>query len=275
MSFLLPLPSSRHLGTFLANPVAPDLESTPLTSAPIRSVSLQAKDGLAFSVDSEGVVRTWDILTGLCKESVTIPAEGISLGDTQVIGGRLVVVWCGIGDGSNKIWAWDTERDKPQTVGTADWPPNSLRISEDGSRVVYINNAHIKVWSIWTGESASKMHLESHSICYLDPLCIDSSKVLVHSGKSSTQVWDLGVPGSTPIQLSETSLDRPHLNLIDTRRWSHTSLIRIEDSVTKKDVFQLCGRYANPSAIQWDGQYPIAGYVSGEVLILDFSQMLA
>ena len=98
---------------------------------------------------------------------------------------------------------------------------------------------------------------------------------LLRSSESSTQVWDLGDPGSTPIQLSEISLDRPHLNLIDIRRWSRGSLVRIEDSVTKKDVFQLCGKYTNPSAIQWDGWYLIAGYRSGEVLILDFSQMLA
>ena len=114
-----------------------------------------------------------------------------------------------------------------------------------------------------------------YSSYVLDPLCINSSKVLVRFGEYLTQVWDLGDPGSSPIQLSETSLDRPHLNLIDVRTWSKGSLVRIEDTATKKDVFQLCGKYADPSAIQWDGQYLIAGYGSGEVLILDFSQMLA
>jgi len=259
-----------QIGTFSTDPVAPDLESMPLTFAPIRSVSLQAKDGLAFSVDSEGVVRTWDILTGLCKESVTIPAKGIDLADTQVISGRLVVVW--VDYGSRVIQAWDAERGELHTVGTAYKLPNSLRILGDGSRVVGVGTEYIQVWSIWVEKPANSAFLINDSI--LDPPCINSSKVLLYS-EFSTQVWDLGDPGSTPIRLSETSLDRPHLNLIDARRWWHTSLVRIEDSVTKKDVFQLCGRYANPQSIQWNGQYLIAGYSSGEVLILDFSQMLA
>jgi len=46
---------------------------------------------------------------------------------------------------------------------------------------------------------------------------------------------------------------------------------RIEDVAAGKEVFQLAGRYAKPSVTQWDGQYLVAGYDSGEVLILDFS----
>jgi len=58
-----------EIGILPANPVVPHIEPIPLTSAPIRAVSLQAKDGLAFSVDSAGVVRTWSTSTGFCKES--------------------------------------------------------------------------------------------------------------------------------------------------------------------------------------------------------------
>ena len=39
-------------------------EILPMTSAPVTSVSLQAKDGIALSSDSAGVVTVWDILTG-------------------------------------------------------------------------------------------------------------------------------------------------------------------------------------------------------------------
>ena len=102
---------------------------------------------------------------------------------------------------------------------------------------------------------------------------MDGSKVLVQSGELSAQGWDFGVPGSAPIQLSETTLDRPHLDLVDVRNWLETSPVKIKD-VAGKDFFQLYGRYADPSAIQWDGQYLIAGYESGEVLILDFSHVL-
>ena len=104
---------------------------------------------------------------------------------------------------------------------------------------------------------------------------MDGPKVLVCLGKLSVQGWDFGAPGSTPIQFSEISSGEPHLSFIDVRKWSKDSPVRIEDSVTGKEVFQLCGRYAEPSAIQWDGQYLIAGYSSGEVFILDFSDSLS
>jgi hypothetical protein len=80
---------------------------------------------------------------------------------------------------------------------------------------------------------------------------------------------------ATPTQFSEILLDRPHLNLIDVRAWSKGSLVRIEDIVTREEVFRLYGKYSNPPTIQWDGWYLIAGYDSGEVLILDFSDALS
>ena len=149
-----------------------------------------------------------------------------------------------------------------------------IRISGDGSRVVYIDRDYICAWSLQTREFVGKGWLENNS-CHFDPLQMGSSKFLVQSGKSSTQGWDFGVPGSTPIQLSETSSSRPRLNLVDVRWWTENSPVRIEDSVTGKEVFQLYGKYAQPTAIQWDGQYLIAGYRSGEVLILDFKHVLA
>ena len=52
-------------------------------------------------------------------------------------------------------------------------------------------------------------------------------------------------------------------------------LYRIEDTVSGKEVFRLPERYAEPIwAPQWDGQYLVAGYSSGEVLILDLNNMI-
>jgi len=56
-------------------------------------------------------------------------------------------------------------------------------------------------------------------------------------------------------------------------RWD-TGPSVIKDTVTGKEVFQLVGRYAKPTDMQWDGQYLVAGYMSGEVLILDFNCVL-
>ena len=261
-----------QISTSSAHLAAPGTGSIPFTSAAIKSVSLQAKDGLAFSIDSEGVVKTWDILAGNCKKSYKIPAEDISCGDMQLIDGRLVVVWCE-GPGQD-IHVWDAERGRLPTVNAPCLVTNGLRIVGDGSRVVQVERDSIQAWSIQTGESAGKQGLERNPGYCFDPLRMDGSKVLVQFGESSAQGWDFGVPGSAPIQLSEIALDRPHLDLVDTRSWSWIGSVKIKD-VAGKEIFQFYGRYADPSSIQWDGQYLIAGYNSGEVLILDFSHVLA
>jgi len=248
------------------DPVASDTKSIQPNLAPIRSVSLQSKDGLAFSIDSAGVVRIWDTPTGLCKESFKTEAENTTCGDMQLISGRLVTVWqefC-----RREIYIHDAERGRLQTVDTPCTYTRGLRITGDGSRVLQIDDEFILAWSIWTGEPAGKENLEDYNIS-LDPLRMDGSKVLVHSGESSTQGWDFGIPGSTPIQFSEASSDRPRLHFTDIRRWPG-----VVDRVTGKKVFQLSGRYAEPAATQWDGQYLIAGYESGEVLILYFGHVL-
>ena len=43
--------------------------------------------------------------------------------------------------------------------------------------------------------------------------------------------------------------------------------------VTGKVVFQLTGRFAKPVDVQWDSRYLVAGYKSGEVLILNFNHV--
>ena len=255
-----------------ANSVVPNSESTSHTSAPIESVSLQTKDGLAFSFDFEGVVKIWDIFTGCCKESYQTQIKYISCGDIQLIGDRLIVVWC---EGSGQeIHVWDAEKGEVQVIDAPCWWTLGLRMIGDGSRVFQVDQNSIQAWSIWTGESAGNERLEKNYRYGFHPLHMDGPRVLVHSGESPIQGWDFGIPGSTPTQFSETSSDRPHLNLIDARGWSNISPVRIEDSVIR-EVLQLCGKYSHPSAIQWDGQYLIAGYESGEVLILNFSHMLS
>jgi len=265
-----------EIGASSANPVGPHTESTPLTSAPIRAVSLQAKDGLAFSVDSTGVVKTWNIMTGLCKESFETQARDIETGDIQLINGRLVIVGCkgSLGQGW-MVHVWDAKKSELQTMdGTRMDQPRGLRISGDGSRVFYVDDYDLQAWSIQTGEPVGDVSLGPKYPYHLDPLWIDGSKVMVHCEKSSTLGWDFGIPGSTPIGISPTSSDRPHLDFIGNTTRSSTELIGIEDRITGKVVFQFYSGYASPSAIQWDGHYLIAGYESGEVLILDFSCML-
>jgi hypothetical protein len=71
--------------------VTSDPNSSPPTLAAVKSITLQVEDSVVISSDSAGVVRTWDISTGLCKASFQTLAEGKR--DVQLINGRLVIVW--------------------------------------------------------------------------------------------------------------------------------------------------------------------------------------
>jgi WD40 repeat protein len=53
--------------------VKTDPKSASLASTEIRPITLQAKDGIIITSDSEGVVRVWEISTGLCKASFQTP----------------------------------------------------------------------------------------------------------------------------------------------------------------------------------------------------------
>jgi len=119
----------------------------------------------------------------------------------------------------------------------------------------------------------------------LDPLWMDDSRIWVatdgasikaiglHISGSFIEGWDFGILGSSPIPLSNAFPDRPHLDLIDSNIWDPGPAV-IKDALTGKEVFQLVGTDTKPPRIQWDGQYLVAGYMSGEVLILDFNHIV-
>ena len=256
-------------GALSTNLVASDSESTLLTSAGIRSISLQATDGIAISSDSDGVVKTWDILTGLCKASFQTPARGYTLSDTQLIEGRLTFVW--FEDG--KIHIWDMEKRRSlQTldIQSTDWPYD-FRISGDGSKVFLLYKESIQAWSIQTGECVGEVVLEGKPLH--NSLVVEGSRVWIILEDLQIQGWDFGLPGLIFVTLSNTPLNRPHLCFIGTE-FQDTSPSRIEDIVTGKKVFQLPKRYAMPMVARWDGRYLITGYRSGEVLILDLYHII-
>ena len=250
------------------DPVAADSESTPITPASIESVSLQATDGIAISSDSDGVVKTWDISTGLCKEFFQTPAESSTWRDAQLIDGKVVFVWFE----SATINIYDTEKRELQTLDVPDflWSTEDLRISGDKSKIFLLETNFIQAWSIQTGEVMGNVELESRPLC--DSLIVDGSKVWACFIDSQIQGWDFGLLGSTPVLLSNTSPDRSYLHFVGTRQ-QHLSSSRIEDTNTGQEVFRLHGRHAVPSKARWDGRYLIAGYESGEVLILDFNHL--
>ena len=255
--------------TLQTDPVTTDIMSTSLTPTPIRSTSLQARGGIAITSDDAGTMKTWDITTGLCMASFQTPATGSTWRDAQVIEGRLVLAWWE----DEKLHIWDAEKEESiQTVDTPLSDINGIRISGDGSKILCLSGKSILAWSMQTGDIVGRVELEDD--LELDPLCADGSKIWIHlSNPSILQGWNFGTPEPSLIPPSRTHLDRPHLDLVDGHNWWNQSSNKIRDTVTGEEVLHLSGRYGKPFEVQWDGQYLVAGYESGEVLILDFNHV--
>jgi len=254
-----------QIDTLPTDPVVADPESTSLALGPVKSVTLQAKDGIAISSNSDGMVRTWDISTGLCKGSIQTPAKDPKWSNVQLVNNRLIIVWY-----ADKIYTLDVE--KGELLQTVDVTLDNtdgvddVRISGDGSKVFCLRWRIIQAWSILTGEVVGELCLQLSQPRRF--LTVDGSRVWVHSPLSEPLGWDFGIPDSLPVQLSGT----PLLHHNGTKQWD-IGRSRIKDRITGKVVFQLAGKFANPVVSQWDGRHLVAGYQSGEVLILDFNPM--
>ena len=256
-----------QIGVLSTDPVATNLEPTPAVSPTILSVSLQASAGIAISSDEEGIFRVWDISTGLCNTSFQTPAGYNRWRDARLTDGRLIVVWCKY----NEIYIWDTNKHTlPKIVATLSSGLNGLRISGDGSKFFCLSGSSIQAWSTHSGEPVGKVEIELEKKFYLDPLQVDNSKIWIQLEDFSTLGWDFGVSNATPTRLFDGSTEKPLLELIGGASWQSKGPSLIKNTATGKEVFQFSGRYMEPREIQWNGQYLVAGYESGEVLILDF-----
>jgi len=256
------------IGASSTDLVATDPESALSTSASIESVSLQVKDGIAISSDSAGVVKTWDISTGLCKASFQTPAQGISWRDVQLADDKLILAWYE----NKQIFIWDTGKGELlQRLDKAESGLSGFRISGDGSKIFCLGNGVIEAWEMWTWKYMGEV---KRDVRYLDPFCPGGPEIWVQLyNDSQTWGWDFGTSDSPPIPLSKAFPEGPHLEFINTPlgqalrgrpSW-------IKNTVTGERVFQLSGRYVQFHKVQWDGQYLVAGYESGEVVILDFN----
>jgi WD40 repeat protein len=235
-------------------------KSTFFTSAPIMSIALQAKDGITITTDSDGMVKTWDIPTGLCKASFQTPAKDPCKKDVQLIDGRLILVW-GL---EQMIHILDVETGEILLEIDCGEDLDDLRISGDGSRIFSLSSYYIYSWSVQTGKVMNKGIVEySSSIGSLGSLVVNGSKVWVHSPQSEYEGWDFGIIGSSPIWLSNMPILPIGRILWDPRQ------AMIKNGDTGEVVFQLCGGFAEPTDVQCDGSYLVAGYHSGEILIVE------
>ena len=98
---------------------------------PIRSAKLFAEDGIVVTDHSDGVMKTWDLMTGTSKAFST-PTTGIL--DTHLAGDTLVMVWW-IG-GEKEYHIWDVYKGQHLRSFSLSMPHlQDLKISGDGSKI--------------------------------------------------------------------------------------------------------------------------------------------
>ena len=236
--------------------------STSLPSAPIEFVLLQSKESVAITSDTEGVIKAWDISTGICKTTFQTPAQHSENRGIQLVNGRVVFVWYI----DEKICVWDVENGKLLWEAEVPWPSvEDLRISGDGFRVFCLSAPYIWAWSLQTGEVVGKMKI--NYIGMSGSLIVDGSRVWVHWPESNYKGWDFSIPGSTSVELRNSTVLPSFNGFWDPKQAG------IKNPATGEIVFQLSGRFSSPVDVQCDDTYLVAGYQSGEILILDLKNI--
>ena len=241
-------------------------ESIPPPLVTIMSITLRARDNISITSDSDGVVKTWDIPTGICKASFQTPARGTNKRDVQMANGRLILAW----HAGKKTKIWDVE--KKEFLLAADAPEylEDIKISKDGSRFYSIGGSEIQAQSIQTGEIIGRAGIK-----FIDAntasLTVHDSRIWVHYTNAETQVWDFGTLGSPPVQLPNMTLEILHPDGV--LLWD-TSLSSVKEKATGKVVFWLPKGYGKPVDVQWSSQLLVASFMSGEILVLDFTCVL-
>ena len=256
-----------QIGTSSISPVETHPKLMPYVVDKVLSLTLQAKEDIIITSDSDGVVKIWDISTGCCKESFQTLAGDNLERDIQLIGDKLIFTW----HANRCIYIWDIKQGKLLLAVDAPWPGfKDVKISGDGSKIFGLDYVHLQAWSIWTGEVLSKM--EVRQFLYPESLTVDGSRVWVHDYKSNCMGWDFKDSNSSPLYLPSTPSSKLHPKgslLYDTQ------LSRVWDiaGASKKVIFQLATGFGKPADVQWNDQHLVMCFKSGEVLILNFSHM--
>jgi len=192
--------------------------------------------------------------------------------NAQLVDGRIILVWLE----GRELHIWDATKDQPlRKIGvSSDDSADGLRISRDKSKVFLLDERSICAWALWTGEAVGKVEFE-HDKGSRRYLAVNGSQAYIHSKDLPIQRWDFGIPGSPPVLLPNVPLGRFCLDSTGGTKCWGGDLTGIRDTVTGKVFFQLAGQYSDPQGLlRWNGQYLVAGYESGQVLVLDFTHMV-
>ena len=258
------------IGALSVEPIETNLDSTSSCSSTYASTTLHAKDGIIITSDSDGTVRIWDISTSHCKGSFQTSASHSGYGfhrDFCFINGSLVSAW----NVDQKIHIYGVgEEEIILSAKESQWPMDDLRIGGDGSIIFCLGQTYIQAWSIMTGEVLGEVEMEEPFFTRF--LVVDDLRVWACHYNSGEQGWDFGSPGSIPIQLSNKSPTKLHPD--GTLQWDWFQC-NVQSVVTGRVIFQLPKSLGMPIDVQWNGQILFICFGPTEVLILDFTHMLA
>jgi WD40 repeat protein len=256
-----------QIGTLSTDPVETNLSPTPTPSHEVVSTTLQAKDGVVITSDSDGTVRVLDVLTGLCKASFQTPATGSKHRDGQFINGRLIFAW----SVQKTIHIYGTsEEELILAPRESKSEIEGLKIGGDGSTIFCLGERYIQAWSIMTGEVLGEVEIEYSK--YKRNLVVDGLRVWAFNSDAKDQRWDFGIPGSSPTQLPNIPPSKLHPN--GSMLWD-LDQSKVQDVVTGRVVFQLPKTFGKPIDVQWNDQHLVICFGPTKVLILDFSYFLA
>ena len=226
------------------------------TSTSIVSAHLFHDDSAVVISDSSGVVKTWDLITGICK-SFSTPAKGFR--DTYLAGDTLIIVWRVWTRGMYETLVWDVYKGQPLPPFPIPSPGFvHIKTSGDGPTVFW---DHTKDGSMETRENAGYVRVRIQDT--FDNFFTHKSRLGNYGGFKGK--WD-----PQDMKVSYPAGFKSHFRLDVVQRANENALRGVGDTVTKRMVFYLPERYRNISTeIEWDGRYLLVGSPSVGA-ILDF-----
>ena len=235
------------------------------TSTSIMSAHLFHEDSVVVTSDSSGVVKTWDLITGICRSSFPTPAKGKQ--DTYLAGGTLIIVWWV--SGGKEFHVWDVY--KGQRLPTLYNPlPKvmDIKISGDRAKTFGQGKRCTEAVSVEIAEDARR----AGGIIELTP-----DRFFIHKSRlESRDQWRQGQWDPQDMKVSYPAGFKSRFRL-DVVQQAGTRRPRgVGDTVTKRMVFCFPGRYADgKTEIEWDGRYLLVQSRSGETMVLDFDPVCA
>ena len=229
------------------------------TSTSIVSAHLFHEDSVVVTSDSSGVVKTWDLITGICKSSFSTPAKGKQ--DTYLAGDTLIIVWWA--DERKEFHVWDVYKGQPLPTFCEPLPMVMyVKTSGDGPTVFGQDGGRTEAVSTKMGESTGRV-----GVGLLD----HGDNFFMHGYQMESRKWSHGhwVPEDMGVSYPAGFQGQFRLDVVHQ---ANTDIpCGVEDTVTKSMVFYFPERYVDYRAkIEWDDRYLLVHPPSGETMILDF-----